>query len=426
MPALEMAQETGKLVSWLKKEGEQVKKGEMLLEVETDKAVVEIEAQSDGVLGGVTAKIGDVVPVGQTIAWLLKPGESVPQQGAQVQTGRTGAAAAPAAAAGVAASQAPADSASAAGARISPRARKLAREHGVDIAKVRGFGPGGEILADDILRAASGTSAPLAPASSAPLAPAPLAPVAPVAPVAPLSPDAISSIGRIMAERTTQSWTTVPHFFVSREIDMSALNAARAALVPVVERSHSVKVTHTDLIVAAVARALRKHPRMNGSWSNGSITLNPDVNVALAMAVENAVVTAVVRGADKASIGELAKQRSQLAERARANRLQPADISGATFTISNLGMFSVDAFTAIIVPPQAGILAVGAIADRVVAVDGMIGVRPMMTLTLSSDHRLIDGARAAAFLNDVVLALGEAEKLSKGGPLWAAIPAGLK
>jgi pyruvate dehydrogenase E2 component (dihydrolipoamide acetyltransferase) len=412
MPALEMAQETGKLVAWLKKEGEPVRKGEMLLEVETDKAVVEIEAQSDGVLGGVTAKIGDVVPVGQTIAWLLKPGESVPQPGAQVQTGRTGAAAAPAAAAAVAAAQAPAESPSAAGARISPKARKLAREHGVDIAKVRGSGPGGEILADDILRAASGTPAP---ASSAPIAPAPVAPVAPLAPlapVAPASPDAISSIGRIMAERTTQSWTTVPHFFVSREIDMSALNAARAALVPVVERSHSVKVTHTDLIVAAVARALRKHPRMNGSWSNGSITLNPDVNVALAMAVENAVVTAVVRGADKASIGDLAKQRSQLAERARANRLQPADISGATFTISNLGMFSVDAFTAIIVPPQAGILAVGAIIDRVVAVDGMIGVRPMMTVTLSSDHRIIDGASAARFLNDVVLALGEAGKLT--------------
>jgi pyruvate dehydrogenase E2 component (dihydrolipoamide acetyltransferase) len=409
MPALEMAQETGKLVAWLKKEGEPVKKGEMLLEVETDKAVVEIEAQSDGVLGGVTAKIGDVVPVGQTIAWLLKPGESVPQPGAQVQTGRTGAAAAPAAAAAVAAAQAPAESPSAAGARISPKARKLAREHSVDIAKVRGSGPGGEILADDILRAASGTPAPIAPAPVAPLAPAPVARIAPLAPVA---PDTISSIGRIMAERTTQSWTTVPHFFVSREIDMSALNAARAALVPVVERSHSVKVTHTDLIVAAVARALRKHPRMNGSWSNGSITLNPDVNVALAMAVENAVVTAVVRGADKASIGDLAKQRSQLAERARANRLQPADISGATFTISNLGMFSVDAFTAIIVPPQAGILAVGAIVDRVVAVDGMIGVRPMMTVTLSSDHRIIDGASAARFLNDVVLALGEAGKLT--------------
>src|SRR5688572_31494314 len=199
MPALEMAQETGKLVSWLKKEGEQVKKGEMLLEVETDKAVVEIEAQSDGVLGGVTAKIGDVVPVGQTIAWLLKPGESVPQPGAQVQTGRTGAAAAPAAAAAVAAAQAPADSASAAGARISPKARKLAREHGVDIAKVRGSGPGGEILADDILNAAKkgGPEGPplraVPPAATAGPASAPVG--ASTGPAGPA--DAVTSIGRI-------------------------------------------------------------------------------------------------------------------------------------------------------------------------------------------------------------------------------------
>jgi len=420
MPALEMAQETGKLVSWLKKEGEQVKKGDMLLEVETDKAVVEIEAQTDGVLAGVTAKTGDVVPVGQTIAWLLKPGESVPQQAAPTQTGRTGAAAAPvAAAAAAAAVEAPA---SAAGARISPKARKLAREHGVDIAKIKGSGPGGEILADDILRAASGAPvAPVAPLSaapvapSAPVAPAPVAPVAPVAPIAPIpptavsagAPEALSSIGRIMAERTTQSWTTVPHFFVSRDVDATPLNAARTSLIPVIEKSHGVKVTHTDLLVAAVARALRKHPRMNGSWVNGGITLNQDVNIALAMAVENAVVTAVIRGADRNPLGDIAKQRNQLAERARANKLQPADITGATFTISNLGMFSVDAFTAIIVPPQAGILAVGAIADRVVAVDGLLGVRPMMNLTLSSDHRLIDGASAARFLNDVVLALAD-------------------
>src|SRR5688572_22393762 len=403
MPALEMAQETGKLVSWMKKEGEPVKKGEMLLEVETDKAVVEIEAQGDGILGGVTAKVGDVVPVGQTIAWLLKPGEAVPAPTGATQTGRTGAAAGTAVAA--AAAPAAAEPASAAGARISPKARKLAREHGVDIARVKGSGPGGEVLADDILRAAT---------TSAPVAPAPVAPVAPIAPRSgsALAPDAVSSIGRIMAERTTQSWTTVPHFFVSRDVDATALNTARSSLVPVIERSHGVKVTHTDLLVAAVARALRQHPRMNASWSNGGITLNHEINVALAMAVENAVVTAVIKGADRAALGDIAKQRNQLAERARANRLQPADIAGATFTISNLGMFSVDAFTAIIVPPQAGILAVGAIADRVVAVDGMIGVRSTMNLTLSSDHRVIDGAGAARFLNDVVQALGEAGKFS--------------
>jgi pyruvate dehydrogenase E2 component (dihydrolipoamide acetyltransferase) len=408
MPALEMAQETGKLVSWLKKEGEPVRKGEMLLEVETDKAVVEIEAQGDGVLSGVTAKIGDVVPVGQTIAWLLKPGEAVPAATGATQTGRTGVAAAPPAAAPAAAAAGPA---SVAGARISPKARKLAREHGVDIATIRGSGPGGEILADDIVKSAQKggpKGPPLRPEASGPGQ----RPGGEADLQVRLDEGAVTSIGRIMAERTTQSWTTVPHFFLARDVDATALNAARQRLIPGIETSHGVKVTHTDLMVAAVARALRQHPRMNGSWSNGSITFNADVNVALAMAVENAVVTAVIRSADTAALGDIAKRRKELAERARAGKLQPADISGATFTISNLGMFSVDAFTAIIVPPQAGILAVGAIADRVVAVDGMIGVRPMMTLTLSSDHRLVDGARAAAFLNDVVLALGEADKLA--------------
>ena len=402
MPALEMAQETGKLVSWLKKEGEPVKKGDMLLEVETDKAVVEIEAQSDGILGGVTAKTGDVVPVGQTIAWLLKPGESVPQQGAAVQTGRTGAAAAPSASAPAAsAAPAPAEPASAAGVRISPKARKLAREHGLDIAKIKGSGPGGEILTDDVLKAsAASVATPEAEVRSA--APSMAAAAGPA--------DAVTSIGRIMAERTTQSWTTVPHFFVSRDIDVSALKTARDAMVPKIEELHGVKMTHTDLIVAAVARALRKHPRMNASWENGRIALHQDVNVGLAIAVENAVVAAVVHNADKASIGDIAKQRIDKAQKARANRLAPSDIAGATFTISNLGMFNVDTFTAIIVPPQVGILAVGAIVDRVVVVDGMLAVKPMMTVTLSSDHRVIDGANAARFLNDVVMAINEAAK----------------
>ena len=409
MPALEMAQETGKLVSWKKKEGEQVKKGEMLLEVETDKAVVEIEASGDGVLSGVTAKEGDVIPVGQTIAWLLKPGEAVPAGGGQMQSGRK-MDTAPAAAA-AAAAPAAAEPVSAAGARISPKARRLAREHGVDITKLRGSGAGGEILADDILRAAGNASAS-APASAAQApAAASARPTSP--PLAAPSGGAVSSIGRIMAERTTQSWTTVPHFFVARDVDATALNATREKLIPSIERSHGVKVTHTDLIVAAVSRALRQHPRMNGSWANGSITINADVNVALAMAVEDAVVTAVIKNSDRISLGDIAKQRKELSERARANRLQPADITGATFTISNLGMFSVDAFTAIIVPPQAGILAVGAIGERVVASSGMIGVKPMVTLTLSSDHRVVDGVRAAQFLNDVVVALSEPDKWAR-------------
>ena len=373
MPALEMAQETGKLVAWLKNEGEQVRKGDMLLEVETDKAVVEIEAAGDGILSGVTAKPGDVIQVGHTIAWLLQPGETAPQPGAGPASGRTmssPAASVPAAAAG------PAPVAG--GPRLSPKARKLAQEHGVDVASVKGSGPGGEILADDILAAAQSFGSPKPQSSEG----------------GRTTPGTPSTATRLMAERTTQSWTTVPHFFLTRHVDAAALTAAREKQLPAIEKSHGVRLTHSDLLVAAVARALRKHGAMNGR--------NAQVNVALAIAVEDAVVTAVIPAADTLSNGDIAARRRDLSERARAGRLQPADIAGATFTISNLGMFDVDSFTAIIVPPQAGILAVGAITDRVVAVDGKAVVRPMLTLTLSSDHRVVDGATAAAFLKDVV------------------------
>ncbi len=412
MPALEMAQETGKLVSWKKKDGDAVKKGDIIVEVETDKAVVEIEAQADGTLGGISAQAGDVVPVGQTIAWLLKVGEAVPQASGQQQSGRnmSGAAATAKAAQSAAPEPEPPAPASIAGAKSSPKARRLAREHGVDINGLRGSGANGEVLADDVLRAAKSapTTSRVAPATVSSVAPTTARPVAPTtqASIAPSGPaDAISTIGRIMAERTTQSWTTVPHFFVARDVDASALNASRAMLIPFVEKSHGVKVTHTDLLVSAIGKTLTKYPRINGSWVDGRIILNQDVNVAIAIAVDNAVVTAVIKHADKLSLGEIAKARKELSDKARANKLSPADISGATFTISNLGMLNVDAFTAIIVPPQACILAVGAITDRVVVVDGPIGIRPVMTMTLSSDHRLVDGARAAMFMDDVVKAL---------------------
>ncbi|NOT25477.1 MAG: 2-oxo acid dehydrogenase subunit E2 [Acidobacteria bacterium] len=383
MPALEMAQETGKVVSWLKKNGDHVAKGEMLLEVETDKAVVEIEALGDGILAGITAQVGDVVPVGHTIAWLLRAGEAVPSSsGPAVPTGRTMTTAAPVVTA------APEDTATSGGGsvRTSPKARRLAREHGIDITTLRGSGPGGEILAEDVEAAAGRKAERVEPAVAA---------------------EPLSSIGRLMAERTTASWTTVPHFFLARDVDASGLVAARERLLSSIETSRGVKVTHSDLLVAAVARTLRAHPRLNASWSETGIVTHAHVGVALAMAVENAVVTAVIPDADTATIGDIAVRRRDLAERARANRLTPADIAGATFTISNLGMFEVDAFTAIIVPPQAAILAVGAITSRVVAIDGEAAVRPTMTITLSSDHRVVDGARAAAFMTDLVRTLRE-------------------
>jgi pyruvate dehydrogenase E2 component (dihydrolipoamide acetyltransferase) len=391
MPALEMAQETGKLIAWRKKEGDRVVKGEPLLEIETDKAVMEVEATGDGILAGITGVVGTDIPVGQTIAWIVAPGEEPPTEkdsstAAPAARGKTESHAAP-----VAASASKPSTAHSA--RISPKARRLAKELGVEVAAVRGSGPGGEILASDVQRAASPTSAipGAAPAKSGDL-------------------EIPSTLGRLMAERTTQSWTTVPHFFVTREIDASALNSYRERVVAEIERTHHIRITHTDLLVALVSRALLKHPRLNSSWSAEGIRLHERVNMGVAIAVNDGVVAAVIPNAHTATLAEIAQQRRDVAERARAGKLRPADITDATFTISNLGMYKVDQFTAIITPPQAAILAVGAISDRVVAVEGKPVVRPMMTLTLSCDHRAADGARAAMFLNDLAEALREPQK----------------
>jgi pyruvate dehydrogenase E2 component (dihydrolipoamide acetyltransferase) len=392
MPALELTQETGKLVAWRKKEGERVAKGEPLLEVETDKAVVEIESPAEGILAGIRSYEGAVIPVGQTIAWIVMPGEAAPADGPTPKAeDRPAKAAERTGESGARVSEQP----SAAGTKISPKARRLAQEQGIDIRKVQGSGAGGEILASDILAAAGAKGVGAAAATSAPTAGGVVSQ---------------GSIGRLMAERTTQSWTSVPHFFVAREVDAGALLEARESLRAKIEKTRGTRPTHTDLLVALVARALAKNPRMNSSWTSEGLRRNPQVNIGMAMAVEDGVVAAVIHNADAADLGEIAAQRRDLTERARANKLRPADITGATFTISNLGMYGVDAFTAIINPPQAGIIAVGRIADRVVPVDGRPGIRPMVTLTLSCDHRVVDGARAAEFLSDLAELIREAEK----------------
>ena len=392
MPALEMAQETGKLLAWRKNEGDRVTRGEPLLEIETDKAVVEVESPADGILAGIKAAAGADIPVGQTIAWIVAAGEAPP-----VETAST----VPAARAGLHGKTEPShtgavpagDSAPATttNAKISPKARRLAKELGVDLATVRGSGSGGEILASDV-QAASAPALSDGKKKSGSL-------------------EVPSSLGRIMAERTTQSWTTVPHFFVSREIEATALNEYRERIVPEIERSHQVRITHTDLLVALAARVLLKHPRLNASWSAEGIRLHDYVNMGIAIAVNDGVVAAVIPNAHTASLAEISVQRRDIAERARAGKLRPADIADATFTISNLGMYQVDQFSAIITPPQAAILAVGGIVDRVVAVQGQPAVRPMMTLTVSCDHRVADGARAALFLRDLADAIREPRSL---------------
>src|SRR5580698_6454290 len=286
MPALEMAQETGKIISWLKKEGDTIAKGEPIAEIETDKVVQELEATADGVLAGVQAAAGDVVQVGKTIAWIVAPGEKPPAE-AEGATPAARTMTEQAKQAVAAAATAPAVSTPKTEVKVSPKARRMAQELGVDLSQVVGTGPGGVISGEDIERAAGAQKA----------APAP-------------HPATLSSIARLMAERTTQSWTTAPHFFLVREIDASGLVAAR--------EKHGKAITHTDLLVALVARTLAKHPKMNASWTGSAIQLNPNVNVSIAIAVKDGVVGAVISNADTARLADISARRQDLAERARA------------------------------------------------------------------------------------------------------------
>jgi len=391
MPALEMAQENGKLLAWRKKEGDSVTKGEPLLEIETDKAVVEVEAPGDGILAGITAEVGAVIPVGETIAWLVAPGEKPPAKAVTAAPAARATSAAQAAGAAPATARPAAEPASI---QISPKARRLAKELGVDIGQIRGTGPDGTINSEDVQAAANAKASGVAAA-------------VPTAARAAVS-EPLSQLARLMAERTTQSWTSVPHFFLQQTVDAGTLQATQKKISA--GSAPGTAPTITDLLIALIAKVLERHPKMNASWTGDSIRLNPDINISVAMAVKDGVVGAVIPNANKMPIAALSTLRRELTERARAGRLRPADISNGTFTLSNLGMYKVDTFSAIITPPQCAILAVGAIADAVVPVDGNIGIRPMMTMTLSSDHRVVDGARAAEFLGELAAAIREPEK----------------
>jgi pyruvate dehydrogenase E2 component (dihydrolipoamide acetyltransferase) len=375
MPALGMAQETGKVLRWLKGEGDEVSKGEPLMEVETDKVTVEIEAPADGILASLRAAEAAEVPVGETVAVILAHGEDLPA----ADTGAAAAAPAVAEAPIVTASAPVAvrEGAPAPRRRLaSPKARRLAAERGIDLdTLVDGSGPHGALVADDI----------------------PAAPAAPAGGELPLS-----RIWELMAERTTQSWTSAPHFYLQREVDASRLASWRE----VAKQRLGLDVSVTDLLVRAAAAALEAHPRVNAAWADGTIRLNDEINVGIAVAVEDGLVVPVVHGADRIGLGAIAERRRDVVERARAGALRPEDVERGTFTISNLGMFGVDAFNAVVNAPQAAILAVGQIVDRVVPVSGSPAVRPRMALSLSCDHRVVDGARAAQFL-DALAALIE-------------------
>jgi pyruvate dehydrogenase E2 component (dihydrolipoamide acetyltransferase) len=261
----------------------------------------------------------------------------------------------------------------------SPKARRLARERGLDLSALSGSGPNGAVLTQDVLEfEGSEAAAPASPAESAPA-----------------ETLAVSAAWRVMVERLTQSWTSVPHFYLLREVEASRLSTWRSAA----QKNSTEKISYTDLLVKVVAAALRQHPRLNAAWQEGSIKLNKAVNIGLAVATPDGLVVPVVYQADTLTLAELARRRQEVIGRANEGKLKLSDIQDGTFTLSNLGMYGVDAFNAIINPPQAAILAVSRIADRVVPVNGQPVVRPMLTLTLSCDHRVVDGARAAQFMD---------------------------
>lgn len=440
LPALGMAQETGKVVQWLKAAGEQVTKGQPIVEVETDKATVELEAPVDGILTGLAAAAGEDVPVGQVIARILTPNEVAQNNGStssqrpspsihstysvsvrSENTAERRSVIPPSRLASRIADEHKVDLnlVTPAGKRIqkadvltylqnqsatsatvnatqvitaSPKARRLAAEQGRNLATIKGSGPAGAVLAADVLIAPS-----LSP-SAAPIESTPLKGSTPVEPIAASTNSShnvtLSTVWRIMAERTTQSWTNVPHFFLVREVRANRLVAWREQIL----KRSSEKVTYTDLLVKVVAAALRAHPRLNATWSEGTIVLLDEVNIGLAAAVEDGLVVPVIHHADELSLNGVAKQRKDLVNRAQTGKLRPQDLQGGTFTISNLGMYGVDAFSAIINAPQAAILAVGRMVERVVPLDGKPVVQPAMILTLSCDHRVIDGAQGAQFL----------------------------
>jgi pyruvate dehydrogenase E2 component (dihydrolipoamide acetyltransferase) len=396
LPRLGQGMEAGTIVKWLKTEGDRVEKGDPLFEVDTDKVTQEVESDFAGVLLKIGLEQGEA-PVGQTIAWIGEAGEAVseaepsPQNGAQASETASGPVATrngtedPAAVDGP---EAPPSSASAQFAeapgriKASPLARRIARERGIDLARVRGTGPDGRIVAEDVERGETGRAPAAAPVPAGEVEVVPL-----------------SSIRRTIARRLTAAWE-IPVFQLTVSADMTRANelVARAR-----ELNPDVRVTVTDLLVKVCAQALVRHREVNAEFTEDGIRRYPSANVAIAVAAPQGLIVPVVPSAERLSLAEVAARRTDLVDRAGDNKLTPGDLEGGTFTISNLGMpqYGVEQFVAVINPPQAAILAVGATTDQVVAVDGAPAVRPIVTLTLTVDHRAVDGAQAAEFLRTV-------------------------
>ena len=416
LPRLGQGMESGTIVKWLKSEGDKVEKGEPLYELDTDKVTQEVEAEASGVLLRIAISSGEV-EVGKTIAVIGEQGEKVEAAEPKEPAGNGSSAqkvdddaqeeGSPArareqdrergrrASAGDMSDQATevrqpsGDN----GGRVkaSPLARRIARERGIDLSGVAGTGPDGRVVAEDVERsAASGTSAPLAP---------------PALPLEGVEVQQLSSMRKTIARRLTEAWQA-PVFQLGITVDMRRALDLRARLVEL-QGDGGVKLTISDLLTKVSAAALMRHRAVNALYKGDAVELYPTANIGIAVAVPNGLVVPVIQGCERKSIAEIAAARAAIVERARAGKLQQSDLDGGTFTISNLGMYGIERFIAVLNPPQAAILAVGSIEDRVVAVDGQPAVRPRMEITLTCDHRAVDGATGAEFLRDLKAFLEE-------------------
>ncbi len=416
MPKLSFIVTQGTILEWLKEPGDSVEKGEPLLVIESEKATVDVEAPGTGILGPNLAPVGTTVPVTTTIGYLLEPGEECPELELDLEEGAADAADVDADAdadrrrsggrSGATSTEKPAEEKDEPSEerriKASPAARRLARAHGVDLSEIEGSGPRGRIVKDDVLARVEAQ----APAEQEGEPPAVSVPSADLS-VEWVDP---TSIQRTAAERMSLSFRTAPHFYLSVQVDMSQTVAMRKALLPAVEEEVGVRLSFSDILVSAVARALRDHPALNASFENGRFKRYQEINVGLAVDSPRGLVVPVLHQADRLSLSQLAGHRAEAVKRARNGRMTPEDISGGTFTVSNLGMFGVDLFSAIINPPQAAILAVGRIAKRPVVVADPadeLQVRPTMWMSLSVDHRVADGATGARFLQGLVRYLEE-------------------
>ncbi|MCY4085524.1 MAG: dihydrolipoamide acetyltransferase family protein [Actinomycetia bacterium] len=411
LPRLGQGMESGTIVRWLKSEGEHVAKGEPLYELDTEKVTQEVESDAEGVLLRILTGEGEEVPVGQPVAVIGEPGEEAPAASTDA-AGASAAVPAPTEEPAPAVASAPGAVAEAptaqpvargpARTKASPLARRMAKERGIDLAAVRGTGPEGRIVAEDIERAAAGDvelavpavlETPAAPPAPPPAVPAPL-PAVGLPPAVEVV--ALSRMRKTIARRMSKSWQA-PHFQVSMTADVERMIELRETLGNATPEG-GVRPTYSDVVTKLVAVALMRNPAMNAHYAGEEVVRYAAVNIGLAIAVEDGLVVPVIAGCERRTIAEIAVARQDLVERSRSGSLTAADFDGGTFTISNLGMYGVERFVAVLNPPQVGILAVGAIESRAVVDDGEIVVRPRMELTLSCDHRAVDGAQASEFL----------------------------